>query len=171
MSSCLGSSSLSSSAMSLPVMLTIPSLSCYTVIPIYKGKGNKNEAGNYRPISLLSHIMKIFEKQIKTQLMFYFEDNALISADQSAYRKQHNTQTALHKVIDDWFYNMSDGNLTAVCSLDIKKCFDTINHFILFKKMLNGLNLILMTDNKLFCVKMNYQTNARSKLGFRKDPY
>ena len=83
-------------------------------------------------------------------------------------------------MIDDWFYNMSDGNLTAVCSLDIKKCFDTINHFILFKKMkfygirdenVNGLNLILMTDNKLFCVKMNYQKNARSKLGFRKDPY
>ena len=119
--------------------------------------------------------MKIFEKQIKTQLMFYLEDNALISADQSAYRKQHNTQTALHKVIDDWFYNMSHGNLTAVCSLDIKKCFDTINHFILFMEymmnMLNGLNLILMTDNKLFCVKMNYQKNARSKLGFRKNPY
>ena len=38
-------------------------------------------------------------------------------------------------------------------------------------KMLNGLNLILMTDNKLFCVKMNNQKNARSKLGFRKDPY
>ena len=38
-------------------------------------------------------------------------------------------------------------------------------------KMLNGLNLILMTDNKLFCVKINYQKNARSKLGFRKDPY
>ena len=54
----------------------------------------------------LSHIMKIFEKQIKTPLMFYLEDNALISTDQSAYRKQHNTQTALHKVVDDCFYNV-----------------------------------------------------------------
>ena len=53
--------------------------------------------------------------------MFYLEDNALISADQSAYRKQHNTQTALHKVIDDWFYNMSDGNLTAVLLNDIER--------------------------------------------------
>ena len=120
---------------SIACKVVLPDWKISKVIPIYKGKGNRNEAGNYRPISLLSHIMKIFEKQIKTQLMFYLEDNALISADQSAYRKQHNTQTALHKVIDDWFYNMSDGNLTAVCSLDIKKCFDTINHFILFKKM------------------------------------
>ena len=32
------------------------------VTPIYKGKGRKDEAGNYRPISMISHIMKIFEK-------------------------------------------------------------------------------------------------------------
>ena len=32
------------------------------VTPIYKGKGNTEEAGNYRPISLIGHIMKIFEK-------------------------------------------------------------------------------------------------------------
>ena len=105
------------------------------VTPIYKGKGNKEEAGNYRPISLIGHIMKIFEKEIKTQLMLYLEINDLITIDQSAYRQQHNTQTALHRVIDDWLCNMSDGNLTAVCSFDITKCFDTINHSILLRKM------------------------------------
>ena len=79
--------------------------------------------------------MKIFEKVIKTQLMFYQEINDLITIDQSAYRQQHNTQTALHRVIDDWLCNMSDGNLTALCSFDITKRFDTINHSILLKKM------------------------------------
>ena len=59
----------------------------------------------------------------------------LITSDQSDYRDQHNTQTALHRVIDDWLYNISDGNLTGVCSFDITKCFDTINHAILLKKM------------------------------------
>ena len=105
------------------------------VTPIYKGKGNKEEASNYRPISLIGHIMKIFEKEIKTQLMVYLEINDLITIDQSAYRQQHNTQTALHRVINDWLCNMSDGNITAVCSFDITKCFDTINHSILLKKM------------------------------------
>ena len=52
------------------------------VTPIYKGKGNKEEAGNYRPISLIGHIMKIFEKEIKTQLMVYLEINDLITIDQ-----------------------------------------------------------------------------------------
>ena len=55
------------------------------VTPIYKGKGNKEEAGNYRLISLIGHIMKIFEKEIKTQLMVYLEINDLIAIDQSAY--------------------------------------------------------------------------------------
>ena len=51
------------------------------------------------------------------------------------YRERHNTQTALHKVLDDWYYNIADGLLTSVCSFDIKNCSDTINHSILFKKM------------------------------------
>ena len=53
--------------------------------------------------------MKILEKEVKVQVMDYLETNHLITVDQSAYLKQHNTQTALHKVIDDWLYNMSDG--------------------------------------------------------------
>ena len=62
--------------------------------------------------------------------------NNLITSDQSAYMDQHNTQTALHRVVDDWLYNIiSDGNLTGVCSFDITKCFDTKNHAILLKKM------------------------------------
>ena len=53
------------------------------------------------------------------------------------YWKVHvyNTQTALHRVVDDWLDNVSDGNLTGVCSFDITKCFDTINHAILLKNM------------------------------------
>ena len=69
---------------------------------IYKGKGSKDDAGNYRPISLMCHIMKIFEKDRKLQLMGYLEVNNIITSDQSAYRNQHNTQTALHRVVDDW---------------------------------------------------------------------
>ena len=79
--------------------------------------------------------MKIFEKEITLHVMGYLEVNNLITSDQSAYRNQHNTQTYLHIVVDDWLFNISDGNLTGVCSFDITKCFDTINHAILLKKM------------------------------------
>ncbi len=67
--------------------------------------------------------------------MRYLVVHNIITSDQSAYRNQHNTQTALHRVVDDCLYTISDGNLTGVCSFDITKCFDTINHAILLKKM------------------------------------
>ena len=105
------------------------------VTPIYKGKGSKDDAGNYRPISLIGHIMKIFEKDIKVQVMGYLEVNNLITSYQSAFSNQHNTQTALHRVVDDCLYTISDGNLTGACSFDITKCFDAINHVIRLKKM------------------------------------
>ena len=48
---------------------------------------------------------------------YYLEVNNLITSDQSAYRNQHNTQTALQIVVDYWLYNISDGNLTGVYML------------------------------------------------------
>ena len=105
------------------------------VTPVYKGKGTKTDEGNYCPISVIGHVAKILERVIQKQLMSYLKNNKLISTDQSAYMEHHNTQTALHNVTDDWYYNMTGPVYTGVCSLDIKKCFDTINHKILLEKM------------------------------------
>ena len=105
------------------------------VTPIYKGKGDKTDKGNYRPISVIGHIAKIIEREVKKQVVVYLQRNELITIDQSAYLKYHNTNTALHKVIDDWLYNMADGLFTEICSFDINKCFDTIDHEIILKKM------------------------------------
>ena len=60
-------------------------------------------------VSVISHIAKIIEREIKHQMCIYLERNALITVDQLAYREGHNTQTALHKVLDDWYYNIADG--------------------------------------------------------------
>ena len=102
---------------------------------LYKGKGDANDKGNYQPISAIGHIAKIIEREITNQVVTYLESNTLLTSDQSAYPAQHNTQTALHKVVDDWLYNITEGLHTTVCSFDIRKCFDTIKHSILGKKM------------------------------------
>jgi hypothetical protein len=105
------------------------------VTPIYKGKGNKDEPGNYRPISVICHIAKIMEKIIHAQLIKYLTIHDFISIDQSAYLKNHSTQTSLHRVIDDWLENINEGLLTGACFLDIQKCFDTIDHDLLLAKL------------------------------------
>ena len=105
------------------------------VTPVYKGKGSRDDLNNYRPISVITHVAKIAEKVVQKQLLHYLLSNDLIVADQSAYRPQHNTQTALHRVVDSWIDNVCDGLLTGVCFLDIRKCFDTINHELLKEKL------------------------------------
>ena len=85
------------------------------VTPVYKGKGTKTDEGNYRPISVIGHVAKLLERVIQKQLMSYLKNNKLISTDQSAYMEHHNTQTALHNVTDDWYYNMTDSVYTGVC--------------------------------------------------------
>ena len=70
--------------------IVIPDWKLSKVTPIYKGKGNQEEADNYRLISLIGHIiMKILEKEVKVEVMDYLETNHLITVDQSAYVKQH----------------------------------------------------------------------------------
>jgi exonuclease III len=105
------------------------------VTPIYKGKGDKEDPGNYRPISVICHFGKILEKVMLEQLVFYLDEHDFISQDQSAYLKNHSTQTSLHRVTEDWLESMNEGLITGVCFLDISKCFDSIDHDLLLKKL------------------------------------
>ena len=75
------------------------------VTPIYKGNGDINDPGNYRPISVISHVAKVFEKQVQSQLTEYLNEYDFITIDQSAYRKCHSTITCLHTTIDELLQN------------------------------------------------------------------
>ena len=105
------------------------------VTPVYQNKGEINVENNFRPISVISHIAKMIESFVSNQIIKYLEDHAFISIDQSAYLKRHSTQTSLHKIIDYWLEQINDNSLTGACLLDISKCFDTVNHEILLKKL------------------------------------
>jgi hypothetical protein len=105
------------------------------VTPIYKGKGPKNDAVNYRPISVLSFVSRIVEKLVQCQFMNFLVCHQFITLDQYAYRKYHSTTNCLHTTIDEWLQNMDDKLLTGVCFLDIAKCFDTIDHDLLLQKL------------------------------------
>ena len=55
------------------------------VTPIYKGKGPTDVCGNYRPISVTSHVSKIVEKSILYQLKEYLSSHNFITPYQSAF--------------------------------------------------------------------------------------
>ena len=62
--------------------------------PIFNN-GSKSDLNNYRPISLIPTVAKIFEKIIYDQLYQYLDENGLLNSDQSGLRSLHSTLTAL----------------------------------------------------------------------------
>ena len=79
------------------------------VRPLYK-KGEQSSLNNYRPISLLPTISKIFERVLYNQIYKYFNDNNLISEQQYGFRSQHSTELATIKLMDTIIKNMDNTN-------------------------------------------------------------
>ena len=105
------------------------------VTPIFKGKGCKTDPANFRPISVLSAISMILEREVQVQVLTYLQSHDMISPDQFAFLKNHSTIGCLHRVFDDWYNAINEGEYIMACFLDIQKCFDSIDHDILITKL------------------------------------
>ena len=104
------------------------------VIPIYKS-GNRDDANNYRPISILPTMSKIFERHIASQMLSYFDKTDIIHRKQSGFRKNHSCSTALTHLIDLWLHDIDIGKYIGTVFLDLKKAFDLVDHQILIYKL------------------------------------
>ena len=104
------------------------------VSPIFKS-GEKNDPSNYRPISVLSCVARVFEKLIYEQLYSYLIVNNLLNPRQSGFRSLHSTVTALLDLTNDWCFNIDRGLVNGVMYLDLKKAFDTVDHALLITKL------------------------------------
>ena len=104
------------------------------VTPVFK-KGVKSDLNNYRPISVIPAVSKVFEKIVYDQLYQYLNDNKLLSGCQSGFRSLHSTLTALLEATNSWSVNIDNGFLHGVVFIDLKKAFDTIDHEIILRKL------------------------------------
>ena len=105
------------------------------VVPLYK-KGDCNYEGNYRPVSILPVVSKVFKRIVHEQLYEYLNSKNLIYEFQSGFRSTFSTNTALTYLGDKIRFNLDKGDFTGVVLLDLQKAFDTVDHTILLSKLM-----------------------------------
>ena len=104
------------------------------VKPLYKA-GDTTLFSNYRPISLLPSVSKIFEYAIYYQLIEYLQENNLLYIEQYGFRPGHSTELACIRLIDHIAKQVDSGKIPINIYIDLSKAFDTLNHTILLEKL------------------------------------
>ena len=105
------------------------------ITPIIKNFPRLTIPNNYRPISNLSLLSKIFERIIATHIIKHITANSLDNTMQSAYKPYHNTETLLLNLTNYISHNIKNNRFVILILLDLTAAFDTINHNILFAKL------------------------------------
>ena len=104
------------------------------VKPLFK-KGCRTNMSNYRPISILSIISKIFEKILCQQIREHLELHDLLINNQYGFRPSKNTSLAINEFLELIYKKLDSSSEAQAIFLDFSKAFDTINHQILLGKL------------------------------------
>lgn len=104
------------------------------VIPIFKS-GNKEDVGNYRPISLLTTFSKVFEGIMKIRLMSFLNKFKILHPNQFGFQSGKSTEHAISKLLTLVINSMNAHYCPLVIFFDFKKAFDSVSHFVLIKKL------------------------------------
>ena len=123
------------------------------VSPVYKKNDNMSK-GNYRPVSVLPTMSKIFESILADQLSTFLE--TVYNPFTAAFRKHHSCQSILIKIIEDWKQALVQNKYVGAILMDLSKAFDCLPHNLLLAK----LKAYGLTDHSINLLR-NYQTESK----------
>ena len=103
------------------------------IVPVYK-KGEKSHIDNYRPVSLLSVLLKIFERIIYIRILEYFIQNKIFVTSQHEFLPGRSTTTAIFNSLKNIMDQIDKRQDVAGLYFDLSKAFDLINHDMLLQK-------------------------------------
>lgn len=104
------------------------------IIPLYK-EGNRKLVNNYRPISLLPSIDKVFEKIIYKRMISFIDKYKLINEQQFGFQKNKSCIHAILSFTEEMRKQLDNKEGGTSVFVDLKKAFDTIDRKILLKKL------------------------------------
>lgn len=116
------------------------------IIPIFKKKGSPQDPKNYRGVTLLSCLGKLFTSCVNTRLTKYVNSRGIIGEEQAGFRDGYSTQEpifVLNELINIYLQNKKR---LYCCYIDYKTAFDTINRSALWGKLIaNEINGPILT--------------------------
>ncbi len=136
----------------------VPDSWCVGIIkPIYKKKGDIDSADNYRGITMISCMSKLFSAVVNNRLTAFVEDCKIIGPEQAGFRRGFSTTDHIFTL-----KGLIDVYLLRRCRLygafvDFKKAFDNVNHVELWRKLLS-----CDINGKIFSVVYNLYSKAKS---------
>ena len=102
------------------------------ITPFHK-KGVKSSKDNYRPVSILSNISKIYERLLFKQISEYFEP--ILSKFQCGFRKAYSAQHCLLPMLEKWNSAVDNKRNFGALLTDLPKTFDFLPHDLLLAKL------------------------------------
>ena len=103
------------------------------IIPIFKNKGDADNKENYRPISILPTISKVFERIMFDQINSFIQNK--FSKFLCGFRKGFSTQVPLTKLLQKWQQSLDRKEIIGTVLIDLSKAYDCIQHDLLLAKL------------------------------------
>ena len=132
------------------------------IMPIYKNKGDKGDFDNYRGITILSCLGKLFTSVLNARLNKYANEVNLLNENQAGFRKSYSTLEHIFLLSNTIGILVKKCNKKLYCAfIDYKKAFDTVWRSALWYKMLKeGIT------GKLHTLVVNMYRNIKSCVSF-----
>lgn len=107
------------------------------IVILFKKPGKSPlQPNNYRPISLLPCLAKVFEKVINLRLQKFLEENNIINLNQYGFKKGHSTTHQVQRIVEKIGEAFNNKEMVGAVFLDVEKAFDSLWHKGLIKKLL-----------------------------------
>ena len=124
--------------------------------PLFK-KGSRTEKDNYRTVSILPNLSKVFERYLHKQIPPFFAD--IFSEYQCGFRKSLSAQHCLFALLETWKSNVDQGKVFRILLTNLSKAFDCQPHDLFLAKL-----QAYGFDNKSLKLAQDYLSNGTKRL-------